>query len=175
MTKTTDTTMLALLCGDVGYDPIGERLRQNIRATIETLSEEELAAFIGRCRYDRGAGPTKGYRHGHRDRQLIGTFGTQTVSVPRARLEDQEGKVTEWRSQALPRCHRLTNKAEALIASFYLAGTDTRRLKRALYGLFQEAVGKDVVSRAARKVKVDRDAWCARMETPANSPAHVST
>ena len=35
-------------------------------------------------------------------------------------------------------------------------------MKRALFGLFQGAVGKDVVSRAWRKVKVDRDAWCGR-------------
>jgi transposase-like protein len=154
--------MPALLCGDAGHDPIEDRLRQNIRATIEALFEEELAAFIGRCRYDRGTGSTKGYRHGHRDRQLTGTFGTQTVSVPRARIEDEEGKVTEWRSKALPRYQRLTKKAEALIASVYLAGTNTRRVKRALYGLFQGAVGKDVVSRAWRKVKVDWDAWSAR-------------
>ena len=35
-------------------------------------------------------------------------------------------------------------------------------MKRALAGLFEGAVGKDVVSRAGRKVKVDWDAWCAR-------------
>ena len=53
-------------------------------------------------------------------------------------------------------------KAEALIAAVYLAGTNTRRVKRALFGLFEGAVSKDVVSRAWRKVKVDWDAWCAR-------------
>jgi putative transposase len=162
MNQTTDTTTPALLCGDAGYDPIEDRLRQNIRATIEALFEEELAAVIGRCRYHRGGGLKKGYRHGHRDRQLVGTFGTETVSVPRARIENEEGKITEWRSRALPRYQRLTKKAEALIASVYLAGTNTRRVKRALFGLFQGAVGKDVVSRAWRKVKVDWDAWCAR-------------
>jgi putative transposase len=56
----------------------------------------------------------------------------------------------------------LTKKAEALIAAVYLAGTNTRRVKRALFGLFEGAVSKDVVSRAWRKVKVDWDAWCAR-------------
>ena len=162
MTKNTDTSMLALLANEVGYDPIEDRLRQNIRATIEALFEEELAAFIGRCRYGRGGTTKKGYRNGHRDRQLVGTFGTETVSVPRARVENEEGKITEWRSKALPRYQRLTKTAEALIASVYLAGTNTRRVKRALYGLFQGAVGKDVVSRAWRKVKVDWDAWCAR-------------
>ena len=162
MTKNTDTSLLALLANEVGYDPIEDRLRQNIRATIEALFEEELAAFIGRCRYGRGGTTKKGYRNGHRDRQLVGTFGTETVSVPRARIENEEGKITEWRSKALPRYQRLTKTAEALIASVYLAGTNTRRVKRALYGLFQGAVGKDVVSRAWRKVKVDWDAWCAR-------------
>ena len=64
--------------------------------------------------------------------------------------------------KALPRCQRLTKKAAALIAAVYLAGTNTRRVKRALFGLFEGAVSKDVVSRAWRKVKVDWDAWCAR-------------
>ncbi len=35
-------------------------------------------------------------------------------------------------------------------------------MKRALFGLSQGAVGKDVVSGAWRKVKVDWDAWAAR-------------
>lgn len=162
MKQITETITPALLSGATGYDPIEDRLRQNIRATIEALFEEELADFIGRCRYGRGCGSKKGYRHGHRARQLVGTFGTETVSVPRARIEDEAGKITEWRSQALPRYQRLTKKAAAVIASVYLAGTNTRRVKRALFGLFQGAVSKDVVSRAWRKVKVDWDAWCAR-------------
>ena len=162
MNETTETAALSLLAGEPGYDPIEERLRASVRTTIEAMFEEELAEFIGRCRYGRGGATKKGYRHGHRVRQLLGTFGTETVSVPRARIEDEKGKITEWRSKALPRYQRLTKKAEALIASVYLAGTNTRRVKRALFGLFEGAVSKDVVSRAWRKVKVDWDAWCAR-------------
>ena len=162
MTQITDPSAFPLLGSDAGVDPIEDRLRANVRVTIEAMFEEELAAFLGRLRYGRRDSPVKGYRHGHRERQLTGTFGTETVRVPRARIEDQEGKVTEWRSKALPRYQRLTKTAEALIAAVYLAGTNTRRVKRALFGLFQGAVGKDVVSRAWRKVKVDWDAWCAR-------------
>jgi putative transposase len=148
MTKTTEAAALSLLAGEPGYDPIEERLRASVRTTIEAMFEEEPAEFIGRCRYGRGGAAKKGYRHGHRDRQLVGTFGTQTVSVPRARIEDEKGKTTEWRSRALPRYQRLTKKAEALIAAVYLAGTNTRGVKRALLGLFEGAVSKDVVSRA---------------------------
>ena len=162
MTKTTDTAIPAPQPDDAGCDPIEDRLRETVRATIEALFDEELAAYLGRIRYGRGGGARKGYRHGRREREVVGTFGTETVSVPRARIEGEDGKTTEWRSQALRRYQRLTKRAEALIAAVYLAGTNTRRVKRALFGLFRGAVGKDVVSRAWRKVKVDWDAWCAR-------------
>ena len=71
------------------------------------MFEEELAEFLGRLRYGRGDDKAKGYRHGHRDRHLTGTFGTETVRVPRARIEDEAGKISEWRSKALPRYRRV--------------------------------------------------------------------
>ena len=51
---------------------------------------------------------------------------------------------------------------DALIAGAYLAGTNTRRVRRALAALFGGAIGKDTVSRVWRKVKSDWDAWNAR-------------
>jgi putative transposase len=110
MTMNTDTAMPALLLGEAGSDPIEDRLRETVRATIEALFDEELAACLGRIRYGRGGGGArKGYRHGRRQRELVGTFGTETVSVPRARIEGEDGRTTEWRSKALPRYQRLTN------------------------------------------------------------------
>ena len=162
MKNTTETSALSLLANDAGYDPLEDRLRENIRSMIEAVFEEELAQFLGRCRYGREDALRQGYRNGHRERQLTGTFGTERVSVPRARIVEEDGRASEWRSRALPRYQRLTRKAEALIASVYLSGTNTRRVKRALFGLFRGAVSKDVVSRAWRKVKVDWDAWCSR-------------
>ena len=117
MTEITNTATVALRAAGAGYAPIEDRLRQNIRSSIEAVFEEALAAFIGRCRYGRDGGAQKGYRHGHRDRQLVGSFGKETVRVPRARIEDDAGKTTEWRSKALVRYQRLTKKAAALIAS----------------------------------------------------------
>src|SRR6516164_9352020 len=72
------------------------------------------------------------------------------------------GKTTEWNSQMLRAYQRRTLAADALIASTYLAGTNTRRVRRALKALFGGAVGKDTVSRVWRKVKADWDAWNAR-------------
>ena len=93
---------------------------------------------------------------------MIGTFGAETVRVPRARLVREDGGTAEWRSKALRRYQRLTKRAQALIAGAYLAGTNTRRVRRALAALFDGAVGKDVVSRAWRKVRTDWQAWNVR-------------
>ncbi len=64
MKNNTDTSALSLLANEAGYDPIEDRLRENIRATIEAVFEEELDAFLGRCRYDRIPGKPTGYRNG---------------------------------------------------------------------------------------------------------------
>ena len=79
--------------------------------------------------------------------------------MPRARLTTPEGGTTEWKSQALRAYQRRTVAADALIAGTYLAGTNTRRVRRALAALFGGTVGKDTVSRTWRKVKSDWDAW----------------
>jgi putative transposase len=166
MKDDTKTSTVALLASDGAFDPLEDGVRQRVRCFIEAILEEELEAALGRGRYQRACdgarGHHNGHRNGHRERQVIGTFGAETVKVPRARLVDEGGQASEWRSEALRRYQRLTKKAEALIASVYLAGTNTRRVKRALFGLFGGAVGKDVVSRAWRKVKTDWEAWCAR-------------
>jgi putative transposase len=162
MKEDTETSPSALLASGSAFDPLEDGVRQRVRRFIETILEEELRAVLGRGRYERSAEGATGHRNGHRERQVIGTFGAETVKVPRARLVDDDGRATEWRSRALRRHQRLTKKAEALIASVYLAGTNTRRVKRALFGLFEGAVNKDVVSRAWRKVKTDWEAWNAR-------------
>ena len=54
MNDDTAISTSTLLANEVGYDPIEDRLRENIRTTIEAVFEEELAQFLGRCRYGRG-------------------------------------------------------------------------------------------------------------------------
>jgi putative transposase len=131
-----------------------------VRSFIEDLLEEELEAALGRERYQRGA-VSNGRRHGHRLRQLVTTFGPLTLSVPRARLADEAGE-QEWKSALLPAYKRLSDRAEALIAEAYLAGMNTRRVRRALAKLFEGHIGKDVVSRAWQKTRAAWQAWQER-------------
>lgn len=169
--KEAITELLADQPGEIGsgllfedwFDPIESGVRERVRGFIEVLIEEELASALGRRRYARQAcGSASGHRHGHRQRALTGTFGVTSIAVPRARLKDGDGRTREWRSQALRAYQRRTKAADALIAGTYLAGTNTRRVRRALAALFGGAVGKDVVSRVWRKVKTDWEAWNGR-------------
>jgi putative transposase len=142
------------------FDPLEEAVRGQVRWFIEQLLEEELEAALGRGRYERGA-ISNGRRHGHRPRHLVTTFGPLTLSVPRARLADEAGE-REWSSTLLPAYKRLSHRAEALIAEAYLAGMNTRRVRRALAKLFEGHVGKDVVSRAWQRTRSAWMAWQAR-------------
>ncbi len=154
---------------DNWFDPIETEVRGRARQFIEELIRGELDEALARPRYGRSktaadeerAGVV-GHRHGSRKRSLTGTFGPVEIEVPRARLNAPEGKTAEWKSQALRAYQRRTLAADALIASTYLAGTNTRRVRRALAALFGGTVGKDTVSRTWRKVKGDWDAWNTR-------------
>ena len=157
---------------DNWFDPIEAGLRDRAREFLQAMFEAELDESLARSRYGRpakqtsgdsqGTASVSGHRHGHRSRTLLGTFGQVEIAVPRARLNSADGETTEWRSQALRAYQRRTLAADALIAGCYLAGTNTRRVRRALRALFGGAVGKDTVSRVWRKVKSDWDAWNAR-------------
>ena len=157
---------------DNWFDPIEAGLRDRAREFLQAMFEGELDGVLARSRYARCAKPPSGgsedsasvagHRHGHRSRSLLGTFGRVEIEMPRARLNRPDGKTTEWKSQALRAYQRRTLAADALIAGVYLAGTNTRRVRRALGALFGGAVGKDTVSRVWRKVKSDWDAWNAR-------------
>jgi transposase-like protein len=122
---------------DSWFDPIEDGLRAKVRGFIETMIEEELTTALSRPRYGRrqdgaeaGVG-VMGHRHGRRARRLTGTFGPTEIAVPRARLVSEDGTKSEWKSAALRAYQRRTLAADALIASTYLAGTNTRGAPRA--------------------------------------------
>jgi putative transposase len=157
---------------DDWFDAIEVGLRERVREFLQAMIESELETALARPRYGRrptadvqngdGSKGISGHRHGHRSRSLMGTFGRVEIAVPRARLDSAAGKTTEWKSSALRAYQRRTKQADSLIAGAYLAGTNTRRVRRALSAVFGGAVSKDAVSRVWRKVKGDWDAWNAR-------------
>jgi putative transposase len=136
------------------FDPIEVAIRQRVRGFIEELVDAELDEALGRLRYSRpapadDAGGTAGYRHGRRDRRLLGSFGPVTISVPRARLNEADGTRREWHSEVLPRYARMTKQVEAVIAGAYLSAPT----RAGCGGHWERCSGV----RSARKVTVETD------------------
>ena len=92
----------------------------------------------------------------------MGSFGAVTVAVPRARFATADGRTTEWVNKTLPAYRRRTREVDALIAGAYLAGTNTRRVGRALTAIFRGAISKSTVSRVWRQIKADWESWNRR-------------
>src|SRR5574341_207973 len=146
-----------------GIDTIEQVMRERVRATIEAIVEEELAVALGASRGARVGEQRQGYRHGSRPRTLTTSLGSTTLQMPRARLEQPGGGITEWRSRVLPRYQRRTARVDEAILGVYLSGTNSRRLKGALAPLLRGGpLSKDAVSRLVGRLKSDFEEWCQR-------------
>jgi hypothetical protein len=95
-----------------GKGTLEELMRERIRATIETIIDEELESARGAAS-SRRAGPVRaGYRHGKRLRTLTTSLGATTIAMPRARIADDDGRRREWRSQIIPCYKRYTERVD---------------------------------------------------------------
>jgi len=149
--------------GRQGKGALEELMRERIRATIESIVDEELAAALGATRSQRSSPVRVGYRHGKRSRTLTTSLGPTTIAMPRARLEGEDGRCREWHSAIIPRYQRRTERVDEAILGVYLSGTNTRRLRGALAPLLRGApLSKDAVSRLVGRLREDFAAWAQR-------------
>jgi putative transposase len=157
--STTDVSML----GGV-TDALHEQLRPLIRDLVEQLVRAELAEALQAERYAHVTdGARRGYRHAARERTLTTSCGASVIRVPRARLFDEAGGTQEWRSQLLPRYHRRSRAVDDTVLGAYVAGTNTRRMRRALQPLLKGApLSKSAVSRVMRTLRESFEAWRTR-------------
>lgn len=137
-------------------------LRTRIREAIQVVLEEELDEALGCGRYERN-GARSGYRHGSIERRITTPNGPQTLAVPRGRLVDGDGKSREFRSKILPRYARRCREVDEAILGVYLAGGNSRRIRKALAPLLgKEHLSKSAVSRVVSRLKAHFAAWQTR-------------
>lgn len=143
-------------------DPLTDALRQEARGWLETMLREELAAVLGGGRHERTPG-RQGYRHGTRPRTVTTGLGSVDLAVPRGRLQAPGGGWQEWQSEVLPRYARRARAVDAALVGLYCAGTNTRRLKRALGALLGGGpVSRSTVSRVVASLHRHYHAWRQR-------------
>ena len=147
----------------IGKGALGELMRERIRGTIEALVQEELEEVLGAALSQRVDADRTGYQHGKRPRTLSTSLGATTIQMPRARIEDDEGRRRDCRSATIPRYQRRTERVDEAILGVYLSGTNTRRLRGALATLLRGApLSKDAVSRLVGRLREDFAAWAQR-------------
>lgn len=141
---------------------LGRLLRRMVQQAIHAILDEELAAALACSRYER-VEDRRGYRNGSERRRITTESGPMDVEVPRGRLFQEEGARTEFRSQLLPRYARRTRRVDDAILGTYLAGANTRRIKKALAPLFGKAnLSKSAISRVVQRLKGLFEAWDER-------------
>jgi transposase-like protein len=146
-----------------GRDSIEQAMRQRIRDTIEELVKEELDAALGASKSARVGEQRQGYRHGTRERTVTTSLGPATFAMPRARIQQADGRCTEWRSETVRRYERRTTRVDEAILGVYLAGGNTRRIKGALAPLLKGGpLSKDAVSRLVGRLREDFETWRSR-------------
>ncbi len=141
---------------------IWNRLHRKVLEAVEFVLEEELTEALGSARYERSEARC-GYRNGHETRRVTTEFGPQTLHVPRGRIVGDDGGTREFQSEVVPRYARRTRKVDEAILGAYLAGANTRRIRKALEPLLgSEHLSKSAVSRVAARLKVQFAQWSER-------------
>jgi transposase-like protein len=149
---------------------IQELLRSRIRDAILITIEEELSEALGCGPYERN-GSRRGYRHGTYRRQVTTAQGPQELEVPRGRLTRPDGSTEEFSSAILPRYQRRTEEVDEAILGVYLAGANSRRIRKALAPLLGEAnLSKSAISRVVGRLKKLFTTWCERDLTEESYP-----
>jgi transposase-like protein len=129
--------------------------REGARLLLTVAVEEEVTEFLQRRPYERSQGNIRGYRNGHRERQVACGAGEIEIAVPRV------SDTTEaFHSQLLKAWQRRSKLLEEVIPLLYVEGLSTRDFRRALQPLWGESgLSHSTVSRANRALKEAFDNW----------------
>jgi len=113
-------------------------VREGARRMLAAALEEEVTAFLGRGRYERGK-PFRGYRNGSLpERELtVGVSGVP-VAVPRVADVPVDVAPDGYQSQLVHRYQRASAATQALFARLYLEGLATGDFEP----VFRELVGE---------------------------------
>jgi putative transposase len=131
------------------------RVREGVKAVLEEVLQEEMTEHL-KAGYRELTPARKGERNGHYTRNLLTPAGKiERLEVPR----DREG---EFVTEVFERYKRMTGSVEEAILEMYLSGVSTRKIAGITDALSRVRIGKDVVSRIAKRLEEQQRAWRER-------------
>jgi putative transposase len=139
---------------DVKLD-VEARVRQGVKAVLEEVLEEEMAEHL-QAGYRELTPTRRGERNGYYQRNLLTPAGKiERLEVPR----DREG---EFVTEVFERYKRMTGDVEEAVLEMYLSGISVRKIAGVTEALSRVKVGKDAVSRIARRLQEQQREWRER-------------
>jgi putative transposase len=139
---------------DVKLD-VEARVRRGVKAVLEEVLEEEMSEHLG-AGYRELSPTRRGERNGYYQRNLVTPAGKiERLEVPR----DREG---EFVTEVFERYKRMTGDVEEAVLEMYLSGISVRKIAGVTEALSKVRVGKDAVSRIARRLEQEQKAWRER-------------
>jgi putative transposase len=131
------------------------RVREGVKAMLEEVLEEEMAEHL-KAGYRELTPTRRGERNGHYTRNLVTPAGKiERLEVPR----DREG---EFVTEVFERYKRMTGDVEEAVLEMYLSGISVRKIAGVTEALSRVKVGKDAVSRIARRLEEEQREWRER-------------
>jgi len=131
------------------------RVREGVKAVLEEVLEEEMSEHL-EAGYRELTPTRRGERNGHYQRNLVTPAGKiERLEVPR----DREG---EFVTEVFERYKRMTGDVEEAILEMYLSGISVRKIAGVTEALSRVKVGKDAVSRIARRLEEQQREWRER-------------
>ncbi len=132
------------------------RVRKGVKAVLEEVLQEEMAEHLD-AGYRELTPTRRGERNGHYTRNLVTPAGRiERLEVPR----DREG---EFVTEVFERYKRMTGDVEEAVLEMYLSGISVRKIAGVTEALSRVRIGKDAVSRIARRLEEEQKEW--RMRT----------
>ena len=125
---------LGLSLEELAGQPLELFAREWARLLFTVAIEEEVTERLKRRPYERSQGSIRGYRNGHRERQV--SCGAGNIEIPVPRVSDTE---ETFRSQLLEAWQRRSKLLEETIPLLYVEGLSTRDFKQALKPLRGES------------------------------------
>jgi putative transposase len=139
---------------DVKLD-VEARVRQGVKVVLEEVLQEEMTQHL-EAGYRELTPTRRGERNGHYQRNLLTPAGKiERLEVPR----DREG---EFVTEVFERYKRMTGDVEEAILEMYLSGISVRKIAGVTDALSKVRVGKDAVSRIARRLEEEQREWRER-------------
>ena len=151
---TNDTTIARLLEQLIAEGP--QAMREVTTTLMNVAMSLEREQFLGAGHYERGP-ERRGYANGYKPKRIDTTAGTLHLDIPKT-----SGSAEPFYPQSLERGRRSCRAVMLAAAEMYVKGVSTRAVEKVLKEFGIEGLSSTQVSRAAKLLDDDLEAWRRR-------------